>query len=182
MEKSLYWAGDRGFRTCLRWHDEETIKALERTHGWVVNYPFDDSIEVDEEKCEGFFGIRGLLRHRCLTGIDNSSIVVAYLGSHDTGTAQEIEYALMRGKPILGWSDSAIVIGEYAGRRLEASRENLDALQVTILPMNGMTTVMDRYIEFSELGSKTSPAELAERINREAEKLLQSLAAGLHLS
>ncbi len=172
MEKSLYWAGDRGFRACTRWHDEETIKALEQSHGWIVNYPFDDSIEVDEEKCEGFFGKRGLLRRRCLTGVDKSSIVVAYLGTHDTGTAQEIEYALSRDKPILGWSDSAIIVGEYAGRRLTASQKNLDALQVAILPMNGMTTVMDRFIEFSELGSKTSPAELAEIISREAEKLL----------
>lgn len=172
MEKSLYWAGDRGFRSCMRWHDEETIKALEQIHGWVVNYPFDESIEVDEESCEGFFGKRGLLRRKCLTGVDNSAVVVAYLGSHDAGTAQEIEYALMRGKPILGWSDSAIVVGEHAGRRLTTSQKNLDALQVTILPMNGMTAVMDRYIEFSELGSRTSPGELAEIINKEAEKLL----------
>ncbi len=172
MEKSLYWAGDRGFRACMRWHDEETIDVLKKRHGWVVNYPFDDSIRVDEDACDGFFGKRGLLRRRCLTGIDNSSIMVAYMGSHDTGTAQEIEYALMREKPILGWSDSAIIVGEYAGRRLEASQENLDDLPVAVLPMNGMTAVMDRYIEFSELGSKTSPGELAEIINGEAEKLL----------
>ncbi len=174
MEKSLYWAGDRGFRACMRWHDEETIHLLKRSHGWVVNYPFDDSIPVDEESCEGFFGKRGLLRRRCLAGIDASAIMVAYLGSHDTGTAQEIEYALMREKPILGWSDSAIIVGEYAGRRLDASQENLDALPAAVLPMNGMTAVMDRYIEFSELGSKTSPAELAEIINGAAVKLLRA--------
>lgn len=172
MEKSMYWAGDRGFRACMRWHDEETIGHLTQTYGWTVNYPFDNSIEIDEENCIGSHGKQGSLRHRCMTGIDNSTIVIAYLGTYDTGTAHEIEYAAMCGKPILGWSDSAVIVGEYEGRDLEVSQDNINDLRVEVLPMNGMTTVIDRYIEFSKLGNKTSPENLAEIINREAEKLL----------
>lgn len=174
MEKSLYWAGDRGFRACTRWHDEEAINHLTHTYGWTVNYPFDDSIQVNEENYNKFFGKSGLLRHRCLTGIENSSIVIAYLGSYDTGTAQEIEYAVMHDKPIIGWSDSAIIVGEYAGRDLVATQDNIDDIQVKVLPMNGMTTVIDRYVEFSKLGTKTSPENLAEIINREAEILVNT--------
>jgi len=171
MSHSLYWAGDRGFRSCTRWHDEETIRILTRRYHWQVNYPFDSSIEVDESRCSGFFGKRGVLRERCLAGIRNSEIVVAYLGTFDTGTAQEIEYALMEKKPILGWNDSAIVVGEHAGRELTASQKDLEKLHVSIMPMNGMTTVIDRYVEFSRLGGKTGPEDLAAVIHREASQL-----------
>ena len=172
MEKLLYWAGDRGFRSCTRWHDEETIRIMQERFSWKVNYPFDDSIQVDEKDCDGFFGKRGLLRERCLAGIRNCSVVVAYLGTFDTGTAQEIEYALMRKKPILGWNDSAIVVGEHPGREITATQRNLDRLHVSIMPMNGMTTVIDRYVEFSRLGSKTGPADLAAIIDKEASRLI----------
>ncbi len=172
MEKCIYWAGDRGFRSCTRWHDDETVKILKNKYGWKVLYPFDESIEIDDKECTGFFGIKGSLRKRCLTGIDNCSIIVAYLGSFDTGTAQEIEYGLMKNKPILGWSDSAIVVGEYAGREISVSQENIENLHVNVLPLNGMTAVIDNYIEFSKLGKSTSPSELAEIINEESENIL----------
>ncbi len=172
MKKTLYWAGDRGFRSCTRWHDEETIRVMQERFGWKINYPFDGSIAVDENRCDGFFGKRGILRKRCLAGIRDSSVVAAYLGSFDTGTAQEIEYALMEKKPILGWNDSAIVVGEHAGREITATQQNLDSLHVSIMPMNGMTTVIDRYVEFSRLGSKTSPADLAVILDREASRLV----------
>lgn len=175
MHKTLYWAGDRGFRSCTRWHDEETIRIMGKRFGWKVNYPFDDSIHVDEKGCNGFFGKQGILRERCLAGIRDSRLVVAYLGTFDTGTAQEIEYALAQKKPILGWNDSAIVVGEHAGREITANQQNLDRLHVNIMPMNGMTTVIDRYVEFSRLGSKTSPADLAAIIDKEASQLIVEL-------
>jgi len=169
---SLYWAGDRGFRSCTRWHDEMTIACLTEKHCWHVLYPFDESIPVDESACRGFFGIRGSLRRRCLTGIDSCDVVAAYLGTYDTGTAQEIEYALIQGKPILGWNDSAVVVGEHAGRELTVTQEEIASLEVAVLPLNGMTAVIDRYIEFSRLGTGTAPDQLADRIDREARLLL----------
>ncbi|MBF0119393.1 MAG: hypothetical protein HQK79_11200 [Desulfobacterales bacterium] len=174
-KKSIYWAGDRGFKACMRWHDEETIKILEEQYNWKVYYPFNDSIKIDESKYTGFFGKRGSLRNRCLMGIDISSIIVAYLGTYDTGTAQEIEYALIKEKPILGWSDSAVIVGEYAGRDIVVSQDEIEKLEIKILPMNGMTTVIDRYIEFSKLGNKVSPEKLAVIINKEAEIILGKL-------
>ncbi len=172
MSKMIYWAGDRGFRACTRWHDEQAIKILREGYCWEVYYPFDENITRGEQLPE-FFGKRGLLRHKCLMGIERSSLVVAYLGTHDTGTAQELEYALVRKKPILAWSDSAVITGEYSGRDIALSQTDMEDLEVRVFPMNGMTAIFDRYVEFSTLGKRISPQDLADIINREANIVLK---------
>lgn len=165
----IYWAGDRGFRACTRWHDREAIKILRKEYGWEVFYPFDGG----GEHGKGFFGKRGRLRETCLEGIKQSSAVVAYLGSYDTGTAQEIEYALALGKAILAWSDSALIVGQHSGREVALDQGEVEELKLKAFPMNGMTPVFDRYVEFSSFEKDVGPRKLAEIINRELGILLQ---------
>jgi len=163
----IYWAGDRGFRACTRWHDREAIKALE-SKGWEVYYPFEPL-----EEGEDFFGKQGTLRKACLKGIENSSSMVAYLGTYDTGTAQEMEYASSLGRPILAWSDSALAVGQHAGREVVLSQKDLEKIRIPTFPLNGMTAIFDRYVEFSSFNKDVGPQELAEIIDRELRIMLK---------
>lgn len=178
-KNAIYWAGDRGFSACSRWHDEETIKILRKKYFWIIFYPFEEVNKMIRKKDNiSLYGKEGTLRQVCLNGIIKSSLIVAYLGSSDTGTSQELEFASFHNKPILGWNDSAIVKGEWKGRTKSFSqkcfmtKKTVAEFMPQIFPMNAMAPVFDFYIEFSTLGTSVSPNRLAQIINKEAKRLV----------
>ena len=182
MTIKVYWAGDRGFRSCTRWHDEKTLDILKINYGWEVFYPFREVEEsIKERGHDGLYGKNGFLRQVCLDGIKACSIVVAYLGSYDTGTAQELQFAVIHSKPILGWSDSALILGEWEDRerafsnKIFETEDTSEEFLIKVFPFNAMTAVFDHFIEFSKLGKLMSPEDLSKMIYREAKLLLEQM-------
>ena len=178
QKKTMYWAGPRCFVATMRSYDLQVINLLEEKCDWVVYYPLKLVGEaLKNSKNLPVFGKNGMLRQTCFKYVDKSDIVVAYTGLiWDTGTAREIEYAVSKGKPVLAWSDSSVVVGETLGRSVVLNGKDIDGLYVKTLPFNGMDVVFNRYLEISELYTDgIDELELSKKIDEEARKLLQEI-------
>lgn len=174
-KKTMYWAGPRCFVASMRHFDSRTIKILETDYSWIVYYPLRlVSDAVTKNKNGPIYGKDGVIRTTCFRAIENSDVIVAYMGLiWDTGTAREVEYAIRQNKPILAWSDSSVTYGETSGRNKVINGKNVNELFVKTLPFNAMDVAFDRYIELSKLYDfDLSEEHLAKEIDRQAREIL----------
>lgn len=114
LTKAMYWAGPRCFVSSMRCFDARAINILEKKYSWTVYNPIKIVSDIAQKNTNlPLLGKNGIIRKTCLEYVTKSDIIVAYTGLiWDTGTAREVEHAVIEGKPILAWSDSSVVYGE----------------------------------------------------------------------
>jgi nucleoside 2-deoxyribosyltransferase len=175
-KRSMYWAGPRCFVASLRHYDSITISLLEKNYFWIVYNPMQlvaDAIKKD--KNAQVFGKNGIIRRTCLEYVDKSDIVVAYNGLiWDSGTAREVEHAVIQGKPILAWSDSSVIYGETFDKNEVIDGNEIEKLYVKAMPFNAMDIVFDKFLRLSSLDGGLDEATLAREIDRVAREILNS--------
>jgi nucleoside 2-deoxyribosyltransferase len=168
----------------------QVIEILEKTHSWTVYNPIHLVKEAINNSPQAvLYGKGGLIRTTCLEFVSKADIIIAYTGLiWDTGTAREVEFALMKEKPIIAWSDSSVIFGET----FEEENDTLDGfepdrLKTRAIPFNAMDIVFDKYIRLNKLYSKEigkngatdklldyclDEKQLADIINKEAKETL----------
>lgn len=180
VRKAMYWAGPRCFLATMRHYDSKTIKLLEERYSWIVYNPIQlVSDAFKKHKTEPLFGKNGIVRRICLEYVNKSDIIVAYTGMiWDSGTAREVEHAVIQDKPILAWSDSSVILGETFERNEVIDGNEIDRLFVKAIPFNAMDIVFDKFLRLGELDGELGEQHLAKEIDRVAIELLN---ARLHM-
>jgi len=174
-KKAMYWAGPRCFVASMRHFDSKVIEILETNYLWIVYYPLRlVSNAIKKNKNKPIYGKEGMMRTTCFKYVDKCDVIVTYIGLiWDSGTAREVEHAIMQNKPILAWSDSSVIYGETAGRIEVINGRDTDRLFVKTLPFNAMDVAFDRYIELSKLYDfDLSEKHLAREIDKQAREIL----------
>jgi len=177
-KKAMYWAGPRCFLASMRRYDSITIELLEREYSWTVFNPIklvDDAIK--RNKNLPILGKNGIIRKTCLDYVRKSDIIVAYTGMiWDSGTAREVEHAVLQGKPILAWSDSSVVYGETFDKNEVIEGTEIERLQVKAIPFNAMDIVFDKFLKLSQLNLDLEETTLAREIDKVAREILGTLS------